>query len=329
VYNNLRNEQMKNVVWYDCFLEALFERFPKKTLLVEALMDLLYIEREAVYRRLRNRVPFSIHEIVKISSTWNISLDAITGKSTGKISFLMQPIDYVDPSKQAMRFLHDIVQSINNLNNYHDTEFMDICNKLPRQLLAGYGFINQFHLFKSMYNYGNEKNPVPFGQVIISEEMRKLTADYYRAIKSIHNTNYIFDRMIFDHLVNDIRYFHSIKMITGEEKDLVKRDLIALLDYLLDVATHGCFPETNNKVNLFISDLNVDTNYRYIFTNQLSIFFVHVFDKFEIYTLNTEMVENFKVWLRLKKRSSIQISEVDNRSRIEYFAKQRQIVDML
>jgi len=320
---------MKNTVWYDCFLDALFERFPKKTQLVEALMDLLHIEREAAYRRLRNHVPFSIHEIVKISSAWNISLDEITGNSSGKTSFLMQPIDYVNPSKQEIRFLQHIVQSINNLKDFHDTELLYICNKLPRQLLAGYGFLNQFHLFKWMYNYGNEKKPVPFGQVIISEEMLQLTADYHKAIKSVHNTNFIFDRMIFDHLVSDICYFHSIKMITDEEKELIKKDLFALLDYLLDVATHGCYPETKNKVNLYISDLKVDTNYSYISTNRLNICSVHVFDKYEIYTLNTEMAVNLKLWMQLKKRTSIQISEVDNRSRVEFFTKQQQIVDML
>jgi len=320
---------MKNGVWYDCFLETLFAKFPKKTLLVDALMDLLNIEREAVYRRLRNNVLFSIHEIVKISSTWNISLDEITGNSSGKISFLMQPIDYVVPSKQELKFLQDIVQSINNFKDHHDTEFMNICNKLPRQLIAGYSYLNQFYLFKWMYQYGNEKKPVPFGQLIISEEKLQLTADYNKAIKTVPQTNFIFDRLIFDYLVSDIRYFHSIKMITNEEKELIKKDLFTLLDYLLDVATHGCYPETKNRVNLYISDLNVDTNYSYTHTNQLSICFVHVFDKYEIYTFDTEMVENFKTWMRLKKRSSIQISEVDNKSRIDFFAKQQQLVDML
>ena len=320
---------MKNVVWYDCFLEALYARIPKKTLLVEALMDLLHLEREAVYRRLRNHVPFSINEIVKISSEWNISLDDITGNSSEKISFHMQLIDYVDPSKQEWRFLQHIVQSIKNLKDFPDTECMDICNKLPRQLLTGYGYLNQYHLFKWMFNFGNEKKPVPFGQVIISEKMQQLTAEYHQAVKSVQNTNFIFDRMIFEHLVNDICYFHSINMITDEEKELIKKDLFALLDYLMDIATHGCYPETKNKVNLYISDLNVDTNYSYTYTNQLSICFVHVFDKYEIYTLNSEMAANFKIWMRLKRSSSIQISEVDNRSRVEFFTKQQRIVDML
>ena len=320
---------MKNSVWYDCFMETVFARFSKKSLLVEALMSLLHLEREAVYRRLSNRVSFSIHEVVKISSEWNISLDEITGKSSGKISFLMQPINYLDPSEKEMRFLQDIVQSINDLKDFPETEFMDICNKLPRQLLAGYGSLNQFYLFKWMYNYGNKRKPVPFAQVMISEEKRQLTVDYYRAIKNVALTNFIFDRMIIANIVNDISYFHSIQMISNKEKELLKKDLYALLEYLLEVAAHGCYPETQNKVNIYVSELNIDTNYSYTFSKRKNICFVHVFDKFEIYTYDAGMAADFKKWMQLMKKSSVQISEVDNRSRIEFFAKQRAIVDIL
>jgi hypothetical protein len=118
-------------------------------------------------------------------------------------------------------------------------------------------------------------------------------------------------------------------MISDNEKGLIKNDLHSLLDYLGEVAAIGCYPETQNKVNLYVTDLNIDTNFSYVFTNQMSICFVHVFDKFDIYTHDVEMAENFKQWIRLKKRSSIQISEVDDRSRIDYFAMQHQIVDRL
>jgi len=39
-----------------------------------------------------------------------------------------------------------------------------------------------------------------------------------------------------------------------------------------------------------------------------------------------ELVENFKAWMNLKKRSSIQISEANEKCRIEFFTKQREIV---
>jgi len=320
---------MKSKEWHHYFIETIISRFPKKTQLVDALMELLDLEREATYRRIRNTVPFTIHEVIKISSAWDISLDEITGFNSGKIPFLMQSVNYIAPSNQELMFLQNIIQSINYLKDYPDTEFMDVCNKLPRQLLAGFGYLNQFYLFKWMYQYSGEKKPVPYGQIFLSEEKLRLTDDYYRAIKNVPNTSLIFDRRIFDHLINEVQYFHSIQLITDKEKDLIKKDLNDLLDYLLEVATNGCYPETQNKVNLYSSQLFINTNYSYTFTNQINICFVHVFDKFEIYTFNAEMVANFKKWMQLKKRSSLLISEVDNKGRMEYFLKQRQVIDDL
>jgi hypothetical protein len=320
---------MENEIWYDHFIQLLYEKYPKKSQLVQALKDMLFIEREAAYRRLTKSVPFSFHEIVKLASTWNISLDRITSIHAGKVLFQMQQMNYLDPSEDELKLLQQVVQGINYLKDSPDVEFMDICNKLPRQLLGGFEYLNQFYLFKWKYQYGNENEVPLFSQIIISEQKRQLTADYYQAIKRVPNTNFIWDSMIFNYLINDIRYFHSIYLITDEDKKLLKKDLYALLDYLLEVANKGCYPETQNKVNLYISQLNVDTNYSYVFTPEANICFVHVFEKFEIHTFEPEMVANFRSWMLLKKRTSTQISEVDEKSRIDFFTKQRQLVDKL
>jgi hypothetical protein len=282
-----------------------------------------------VHRRLRNEVSFSAHEIVKIASTWGISLDEISQINSDQFSFQMKRVNYLDPSEQEAVFLQDVIKGIHALRNAPDTEFLDICNKLPRQVLAGYPYLNQFYLFKSNYQYGTEKEVVNFSKCIISERKRLLTEEYYQSIKHVPNSNFILDTLLFDFLINDIRYFCSIKLITQEEKELIKTDLYKILDYFLEVANNGCYPETQNKVNIYISELNVDTNYSYTVSSEAKICFVHVFEKMEIYTFNSEMVANFMSWMQLKKRTSIQISEVDERSRVEFFSKQRQIIDSL
>ena len=314
--------------WYDIFLEALSEKYPQKVQLVQALMDLLSIERESVYRRLRKDVAFHILEIVKISSEWNISLDRITGLKMQQVPFMMQKVDYLNSSEQELSYLQNIIYSINELKDTSDTEFMYICNKLPRQLYAGFDALYKFHLFKWKYQYSNETS-TPFAQIEISENNRILTAAYYQAIKEVPSSNFILDRMLFEYIMHDIRYFQSIRLITREDIVLIKNDLHNLLDYLHEVAAKGCYPETRNKVTLYVSQLNIDTNYSYVYTQDVKICFVQVFDKYEIYSFDLEMVENFKTWMQRKKKMSTQISEVDEKSRFEFFDKQRQLVDEL
>jgi hypothetical protein len=238
-------------------------------------------------------------------------------------------MDYINLSDEEVVFLRQIIHSINYFKDFPNTEFMDICNKLPRQLLAGYKYLNQFYLFKWVYQFGDEREVIPFSKIIVSPEKIKVTEEYYQAIKQVPNSNFIWDRMIFQYLIADIQYFHSIMLITDEEKELLKKELFDLLNYMLEVANKGYYPETQNKVNLYISEINVDTNYSYVYTPEGNICFVHVFEKHEIYTFNSEMVANFRTWMQLKKRTSIQISEVDERSRIEFFITQKQLVEKL
>jgi len=320
---------MGNDAWYDYFLKSLSARYPKKGQLAEELMDLLCIEREAVYRRLRKDVIFPVFEVAKIAYAWNISLDEIIDIDSGKIIFQMQQLDYVDPQDKEEYLIQAVIDGLLRTKDFPDTEYMEVCNRLPRPLLAGYGYLNQFYLFRWIYQYHDSEEIIPLSQIIISDRKKELTRDYYRAIKQVPNTNFVFDYKLFDNLVSDIQYFHSIRLITDEEKDLIKKDLYALLDYLSEVANKGHYPETKNKVNLYVSRLSVDTNYSYFYSNEASMCFVHAFDKYEIYTYNLQMVNSFISWMKLKRRTSIQISEVDEKSRIDFFEKQQQIVETL
>jgi hypothetical protein len=57
--------------------------------------------------------------------------------------------------------------------------------------------------------------------------------------------------------------------------------------------------------------------------------YINAFGKFVISSYDAEMVSQFRDWMTLKKRAAVQISEVNERKRIEFFVKQRKIVDKL
>jgi len=320
---------MKSEVHYNAFIGALRKKHPNKTQLVNSLVDLLCIDRESVYRRLKGDIKFTAHEILQVASAWNISLDEITGVNPGQVSFQLQQVNYFNPSEDEMNLLRQIIKSINYSGKFPDMKIIYICNKLPHQLLSGYEYLNRFYLLSQFYQYDSENKVVPFSQIIISEEKRQLTKNYYNAIKQVPNTDFILDRRLFDDLIHDIRYYYSIRLINTEEKELIKKDLYALLDYLSKIADKGYYPETKNKVDIYISQLNVNTNYNYIITPEANICFINVFEKYEIYTLNPEMVEKFKTWMQLKVKTATQISKVDEKTRMEFFVKQQEFVDSL
>jgi len=321
---------MKTDLWYERFLDALYEKYPQKNQLTEALMGLLSIERETAYRRLRKEVIFPIHEMVKIAKAWNISLDALIGVKAKHIHpFRLQTLKYVNPAKEDLAEMDSFISFLNLFASFPDAEFMEVTNVVPRSLFTGFPQLARYNIFKWMYRYGTEEKVYPFAQVIPTEKIRQLGRDYHAGIKKVASVSYIWDSLLFECLVNDINFFASIYLITEEDKKLIKDELLAFLDYMSEVSYKGCFPETGNQVNLYISQINIDTNYSYFYSEEIKVCRVRAFVKHEMASTDVEMVENFKKWMHLKKRSSIQISGVDEPKRIEFFMKQREIVNDL
>jgi hypothetical protein len=321
---------MKNDLWYDYFLESLSEKYPQKSQLTEALMNLLCIEREAAYRRLRKDVLFPVDELTKIARTWNISLDNLIGiRSTNTHSFHLQLLRYVNPSKEDFKIIEDFIDFLSTFSSSPDAEYMEVSNMLPRSLFCSFPYLSRFYIFKWMYQYGDGANVYPLAQVIPAEKICRAGREYVDCIKEIAQVNYVWDHMIFNYLVNDIRYFSSIYLISAEEVQWIKEDLYAFLDYLSDVSAKGYFPETKNNVNIYISQINIDTCYSYFYSNEIKISKIRAFLKHEISSTDLEMFESFKTWMHLKKRSSIHISGVDEKQRIEFFIKQQQLIESL
>lgn len=314
--------------WYDSFLGALFKKYPKKSQLTEALMDLLGIERESVYRRLRKEIMFPTHEIAKIAFAWSISLNEIVGVKSNEILFKTQLWNYLNPSDEDLDNMRFLVEDSEYTRNLPDTECMEISNKLPRMLITGFPYLSRFYLLKWNYQYCNDEI-LPFSKLIYPDEVYQLSEKYYMVSKTLKTVSFILDHNITNELVDDIRYFHSILLVSDEEKELIKNDLHTALNYMSEVAAKGCWLETGNKVNIYISHLSIDTNYSYYHSDMLKFCCVHAFGKNEIISRDSAMVENFINWMQSKKRSSFLISEAGERSRIEFFTKQQKIIDDL
>ena len=316
-------------VWYDDFLEALSKMYPKRVKLVQDLVELLKIEPESVYRRLRKEVYFTSHEMAKMVSEWNMSFDEIAGITPKKIPFKIQTFNHPEVSQRETEFMQQIKHTLHFLQKSPNAEYLEVCNRLPCPFYANFAYLNQYYMFRWLHQYSHPSNIIPFSQAAFSWENIQLSNKYCHAMKQIPKTDFILDDLLFEHLVNDILYFQSVRMITDEEKELLKNNLYCLLDYLAKIAHTGYYPETKKKVTLYILQINIDTNYCYICDDNTRITFIHLFDKFETQGFNSETFLRYKTWLQLMKRYSSKISEVDEKRRFEFFRDQRQCVDRL
>ena len=135
--------------------------------------------------------------------------------------------------------------------------------------------------------------------------------------------------MIFQYLVDNIKFFARVGLIKEIDVSLIKYDLMEFIEAIEKLATRGKHDDTGNSVSIFLSDIRIETNYSCIESKNLQI------SLFKSFILNTNTALDSKVydevtsWIRYLQRMSTLISVSGEKTRNAFFNAQRKIIDTL
>lgn len=309
-------------------VNAVKEKLPSKDNLANALMDILYIGKEAIYRRLRGEVPFTLTEAAVISRKLGISLDKMIGVSfRDNAVFDMNIVSSDKPFEAYYSILEKQVDLFRSVKEDETSEIGTSSNIIPQTLSLKYNMLSKFRLFKWMYQNENIKCK-HFEEMEIPQKMVEKQKEYSDLVSHIHSVDYIWDNMIFSHLVNDIQYFCSIHLITDEDKDLLKEELFLLIDEMEELSARGK-SKAGNDVKIYISNINFEATYSYLDTSSTQLSLIRIYSINSITTQDQEMFRGLKEWIQSLKKFSTLISESGEMQRIQFFKQQREIVSIL
>jgi hypothetical protein len=159
--------------------------------------------------------------------------------------------------------------------------------------------------------------------------MEQLLKDLSTEMKTINRTSFVFDNRVFKLIVNDVNYFFTIRLIEREEVLKIKEDLLSMLDYLEEIAITGKFKETGNSVNLYISDVDITTNYNYIESRNIHLSIIRIFFLSTVTSRDENVFEKMKKWVNSLIKISTLITLTNERQRVLYFETQRKIINEL
>jgi hypothetical protein len=303
--------------------------FSKKSVMIDTLADILKIEKDAVYRRMRQEVPFTFQEVVIITKNLNISLDNIVGIEGSKtIPFRLRLHNFISPQEDDYYMLNDYIKFLQSINQSENSEATSICNILPPNLFNELQYLSRFYFF--IWNfYFNNDNLKPFHQISVSPEMNRFLTEHSIELKKFTKTCYVFDNRAFRLFVNDVIYFNSIRLLNDEDQLKMKEDLLSLLDYLEKIALTGLFKETGNSVNLYISDVDITTNYTYFETENIHFSMVKTFFLSSVTSFDEIMFGKMKRWIQSLIKTSTLITLTNEKQRVLYFEQQRKIINEL
>ena len=310
-------------------IQAIREKVPQQARLTNLLVDILSIEKEAVYRRLRGEVPFSFAEALKIAKELNISLDSIDGNMSPKSRpFQMKLVEYDNPTETDYYMLEEYVGVLRAQKESSYSEFGAVSGVLPNFFYSHYDTLFRLFVMKWLYEFGDPNSSKKFNQIIISDRMRRINEDYLLQTQNMSYSYFILDELLFYYLANDINYFRKIKLINQEEVIQLKDEMNKLLDKMELLATKGVF-ENGNKIHFHVSTLHFESNYSYLQGDNIHLSLIKAYTFNEIASLDETVFNKMKTWIESLKRTSILISGSGEIERLKFFEKQRNYVESL
>lgn len=310
----------------DALIKAMENKIPDGTRLANVLIDILFIGKEAVYRRLRGEVPFTLNEAAIIARQLGISLDNTIGTKKSENALInVNIIDSDNPIityEDNIRHYRDLAKSIKNLN---DTEIGVAANLIPQIFYLRHINLSKFKLFKWIYQNDRLNSAKAYSDIKLSDKVNDLHKEYIRDNQHIKSTIYIFDNQVVNNFISDIRYFSNINLIEKKDVELLRNELLLLMDELEDLASKGKF-KTGNSLQIYVSYVNFEATYGYLTSPVVNM------AMFRLYTINSINSSDPLVYkcnkdfvLSLKKYSTL-ISESAEMQRIQFFNKQREMI---
>ncbi|MCD8166814.1 MAG: hypothetical protein LUE93_12305 [Bacteroides sp.] len=308
---------------------VLKDKIPERGKLTTVLTELLNLEKESVYRRLRNEVPFTFAEIAKVALHFELSVDNIITAGSLKVRpFQLKMVQFLNPQEEDYQMLEHFVNALRIISRSPESELGSALNILPQSLSLIFPHIYNFYLFKWMYQYGAPSSKMNYADIEPTARLKKINKEIVSTTHHFAHSYYIWDRMIFRYLVNDILYFANIKLLSKVEVEELKTEILQFIDYVEELAVCGEYAP-GHKVWFYVSSINFESSYSYFGTPD------HCFSMVKMFTLNDAISYDEKIHKRLKywmyalKRTSTLISESGEMQRILFFQRQREIVNEL
>lgn len=319
---------MKNEI-VDELIATMKERLSQKRNLAHYLTDILCMGKEAVYRRLRGEVSFTIDEVALISCKLGISIDQIIGNHlSNKVTFDLNLLHSTDAMESYYEIANRYLQLFDYVKTDPTSEIHTASNLLPFTLYSTYKYLSRFRLCRWLYQNGQIKTPNTLENMQVENRIINLHRKLSESIKQCHKTHFIWDMNIFESFIKEIKYFACLKLISQEDVKHLKEELDLLLTFMEQLSIKGQFSE-NKNVYFYLSNINFEATYSYIEKQNFQISLFRVYSINSMDSQSPQICQIQKNWIQSLKRHSTLISESGETQRITFLQNQRAIIDAL
>lgn len=307
-------------------VNAIKNTLPEKTNVAMYLMDLLSLGKEAVYRRLRGTVSFDLEEAALISMSLNISLDQIVGmESRDRAIFNLNLIRKSDLLDDYCRFIESYTYAVRQLKPCPYSKRYSACNIVPFSFYTEYDLIAKFFWYKWLYQMEGFENMIPFSEFLLPPKVPQIHKQFIEESRFIDTSSFVLARNMFTSLAKDIAFFSRLNLLSKDDVEDIKFELVALLSRLESIAASGVWNEGKN-LSFYLSNIDFESSYTFLECDEFELSILRVFSFGTIQSFKGQVCNVHREWFDSLQRSSTLISRSGDLHRAEYFNEQRELV---
>lgn len=312
------------------FIKVIKQSIPDNQHLAFFLIDILPIGREAVYRRIRGEIPFTMPEMAIVANQLNLSIDnLIDNRNINRIPF---DLDLINDSFPLNGFIEILERQKSHLENFQKNKKISLkaaFNSIPYSFLLEYGMIAKFQLYKYIYQISPSPNIGTLSDYNISDEIKTMQSEWLKAMRKVDNFQYILNKRLLLYVAEDIAQFYRMKLITTEEKELLKDEILMFLSDLEEMTVTGISKMTGKQIEIFLSHIHFDTSYIYYESEDMEIAHVRLFTINGIRSNNNKICEKQKRLLESLLHNSTRITLSNALFRKQFFRDQHKDISKI
>jgi len=305
----------------------ILSNIPPRVKLVDYLMEALNISRESVYRRIRGDISFTLEEIAKLSVDLKFSVDELIIKDMhSRVFFDLHLSKTQSPSDNYVIVFEQHFQDLFNLAIAKEVESTEMLNRVPLEFIVFFTHLYKFSYYRWMHQNQESSLKYFYSDVTLPETLICLQQKAIDNMKKLKSSTFIFDSNIFFNLIQEVQYYYKRKLITEDECDLIKNDLLELVNMVENIAQTG-FNKCGTRNNLYLSSINIESSSRYVMYDEQikSQFYITGMEPITISHPNLCGIH--KKWLDSMRKYATLITQSNEILQVRYFNKQRSLVE--
>jgi len=309
-------------------IDTIVTTYPKKNDQLNMLMELIFLGKEAAYRRLRGDVPFSFAEACIVAEHMGISLDQIVHGLKSESSMFELRIPAEDVIEYHEQVLTKHIELFEKLVLDPTVAIHSAYNIIPHSMFLLYENLSKLRTLKWRYQFENGVAPIKLSEINIPDHLFKIQRELAHTINKINECTLIFDRYIFSSFIKEIQYFYHLELISNDERDTIKIELNQLINDLELTAIQGKNRD-GGHVWMFLSNIEFDLEYVYIHGKNMEAAYMDIYLMNSLVSTDPKVCKMQKRWIDSLRKYSTLISVSGERERKIFFDKQRELIDTL